>query len=185
MRMPARDVQGAAAGVTARRGAACGTLPRMSLVRAVNLGALGGLVATAAMSVVMLAAREGGLMGRLPPHEIASKTVARTGLSDDVDADGREAAGWAGHLAFGAIAGALFAGLRALLRPPGSGVVHGVLFALGVWLVSYQGWIPALRLLPPASRDHPERPAAMVAAHVVYGTVLGAIAGRGSRATET
>ena len=46
---------------------------------------------------------------------------------------------------------------------------------LSVWAVSYQGWVPALGILPKASEDRPARPAVMVAAHVVYGAVLGAL----------
>jgi hypothetical protein len=47
--------------------------------------------------------------------------------------------------------------------------------ALSVWALSYQGWVPALGILPPASRDQPGRQWTMVAAHVVYGVVLGAM----------
>jgi hypothetical protein len=50
-----------------------------------------------------------------------------------------------------------------------------VVTGLAVWAVSYQGWIPALGILPKASEDRPARPAVMVTAHVVYGAVLGAL----------
>ena len=55
------------------------------------------------------------------------------------------------------------------------GWLVGVVYGLGVWAVSYKGWIPALGILPPPERDQPGRPVIMVAAHVVYGLVLGAL----------
>jgi len=57
-----------------------------------------------------------------------------------------------------------------------------VLAASLVWFVSYQGWVPALGLLPPAHRDRPGRPATMLIAHWVYGATLGACLGRAGRA---
>ena len=44
---------------------------------------------------------------------------------------------------------------------------------LAIWAPAYQGWVPALDILPPATEDRPERAATMIAVHVVYGAVLG------------
>ena len=52
----------------------------------------------------------------------------------------------------------------------------GALYATGIWLVSYQGWVPALGIMPPASRDRRGRVATMLVAHWVYGAVLGVLA---------
>ena len=38
-----------------------------------------------------------------------------------------------------------------------------------MWLASYMGWIPAARILKPASGHPPRRNALMLAAHVVWG----------------
>lgn len=46
---------------------------------------------------------------------------------------------------------------------------------LAIWLVSYFGWIPALRTLAPPSEDRPGRAWTMFAAHVVYGATLSAL----------
>ncbi|MCU1692974.1 MAG: hypothetical protein JWM64_2065, partial [Frankiales bacterium] len=70
-------------------------------------------------------------------------------------------------LGFGAALGAVAAVL------PGRGPAQGVAVALAAYAASYQGWVPALGILPPATDDEPGRPAVMVAAHVVYGAVLG------------
>ena len=73
------------------------------------------------------------------------------------------------HVVFGAATG----GAYALLPRRGAPAVRGVLAALAVYVTSYQGWIPALGVLPPASRDRTARAAVMVLAHVVFGAVLG------------
>jgi hypothetical protein len=57
-------------------------------------------------------------------------------------------------------------------------VLQGVAFGSGVWLVSYMGWVPWLQIMPPAHEDRPGRPQTMLAAHWVYGGVLGALSGR-------
>jgi hypothetical protein len=141
-------------------------------------GAAGGLAATAAMTVVMVGARETGAMRELPPHEVANKAVDRTPAGRNVDASGRRALGWLLHLAFGGLVGAVYAVARRRLPVPGPPIVSGVAFALGVWAVSYLGWIPALRIMPPATDDEPGRPPAMILAHVVFGAVLGTIVER-------
>jgi hypothetical protein len=47
-------------------------------------------------------------------------------------------------------------------------------------VTSYQGWIPALGIMPPASEDRPDRPRVMLLAHLVYGAILGNIVARRS-----
>ena len=139
----------------------------MTAVSDLVRGAAAGAVATAAMSVVMLAFRRP--MGEQPPDAIATKAAHAVGASpNERQAD---AMAVVAHLGFGAGTGALYA-LGPRVGPP---VLRGVVTGLGVWAVSYQGWIPALGILPKASEDRPARPAVMVTAHVVYGAVLGAL----------
>lgn len=145
----------------------------MRVLRLATIGASCGLAATAVMSAIMFAAREGGLMSELPPHEIASRTVDRTPARDDAGPGQRRSLGWLTHFAFGAGIGALYAVLRNVVRTPGPAALHGAGFALAVWLVSYMGWVPALRLLPRADRDEPGRQPVMIAAHLVFGAVMG------------
>jgi hypothetical protein len=57
----------------------------------------------------------------------------------------------------------------------GSPAVRGVVTAMTVYAASYQRLIPALGILPRATEDQPGRPAVMVTAHIVYGTVLGVL----------
>ena len=59
-------------------------------------------------------------------------------------------------------------------------VVEGMLFGGLVWVASYFSWVPALRVMPPPTRDRPARSLTMLAAHLVFGAVLGRLA-RSSR----
>ncbi len=148
-----------------------GPLAPTALVR----GAAAGAVATAAMSALMLAAGRTGRMGRQPPEAI----VRQAGALAASEPRGRlaDALAVAAHLGFGAGTGAAYALLPRSRRP----VLRGVAVAQAVWAVSYAGWVPVLGALPPAHRDRPTRQAVMVAAHVVYGAVLGALDDRWRR----
>jgi hypothetical protein len=142
----------------------------MASVSAVIDGAVAGAIATVAMSGVMLLGERAGVVGELPPASVTRHALRAAG----VDRPSQAAAVLApiAHLGFGAVGGALYAMVRRV-APGVPGPPLGVLFGLAVWAVSYKGWIPALGILPPPEDDRPGRPAVMVAAHVVYGLVLG------------
>ncbi|MFB9888742.1 DUF6789 family protein [Planobispora takensis] len=131
-------------------------------------GGLGGLFATAAMSAVMVAGDRAGLMRDQPPKRI---TRAFMPGHRHRPKKGEGVLGALAHLGFGAASGALFGVLTGGRRPP---VPAGVAYALGIWLVSYQGWVPGLGILPPISRDRPGRVVVMGTGHVVYGAALAA-----------
>lgn len=135
-------------------------------------GAVQGAVATAAMSVPMVLAGRQGKVGRQPPEAI----VRRVGDLVGEEPHGRLAGvlGGAAHLAFGAGIGAV----QALLPDRGAGPARGLALSLSVYAASYQGWVPVLGALPPASRDREDRQAVMAGAHVVFGLVIGALDAR-------
>lgn len=141
--------------------------------RVAAIGAAAGLAATVPMSALMVGGREAGLMSELPPHEITSQTVDRTAGPETGDREERRTLGWVTHFAFGAASGAVYAILRRHLRTPGGPIFHGAAFALGVWAVSYLGWVPALRFLPPAHEDERARQPVMIVAHLVFGAIVG------------
>ena len=144
----------------------------MDAATAIVEGTAAGSVATVAMSAVMVAGDRAGLMGEQPPTAVATSALAGAGI--DRPSARASVLAPAAHLGFGAGAGVIFSFVRRLL-PPLPGWLVGVVYGLGVWAVSYKGWIPALGILPPPERDRPGRPAVMVAAHVVYGLVLGSL----------
>lgn len=148
------------------------------VIGAVVHGLVVGVAATVVMSAVMVASQRAGLMGKLPPARVVERGAEAAGASPEkhqVDL----LAGVA-HIAFGTAAGVGFGVLASWLRPPAPEAV-AIPWALAIWLVSYFGWIPALRILPAPHEDRPGRAASMLAAHVMYGVALGAfwrIAGR-------
>lgn len=133
-------------------------------------GAVSGLVATGAMSAVMLALRR--QMGTQPPDAIATDAARAAGFTP-TESEVNVMASIA-HAGFGAVSGAAYA----LLPRYGPAPLRGVLVALGIWAAAYQGVVPALGILPQASRDKPGRPAVMIAAHLVFGAVLGSVEDR-------
>lgn len=146
-------------------------------VRAMRDGAIGGALGTVGMSALMLAAGEIGLIGEQPPDTIAGAALDAAGIHMR-DEESQDALATLLHFGFGIGCGALFGVLhrRVPLRLPAA--LHGMLFASLVWATSYQGWVPGLGIMPPASRDHPARPRVMIVAHLIYGALLGSIVGR-------
>lgn len=127
-------------------------------------GGAAGLVATAAMSGFMIAAERLEVLRGQPPRMIVDRLAP--GLGEGT----ADAAALVSHGAYGALAGALYAllgGRRRGMRLSGAG--YGVL----IWIGGYEGWVPALGVLPPAHRDRRSRAAVMLAAHVIYGSLLG------------
>ena len=132
--------------------------------------AASGAIASAAMSAVMIAGDRVGLLGEPPPTTVSKAALRQAGMEHPSDAAGRIAP--LAHLWFGAQGGLAFGVIRRLM-PGVPGGILGVIFGIGVYGVSYKGWIPALGILPPPEDDRPGRPAVMIAAHVVYGLALG------------
>jgi hypothetical protein len=132
--------------------------------------AANGAIATVAMSAVMIAGDRAGLLGEPPPTTVTRAALREAGVERPSDAAGLMAP--LAHLWFGAQGGVVFGVIRRLL-PGVPGAILGVSFGLGVYGVSYKGWIPSLGILPPPEDDRPGRPAVMIAAHVVYGLALG------------
>ena len=146
-------------------------------------GALAGLLATAPMTAVMLILHRllpGYERYPVEPYRVTTRVARRVGLSRLLDdkAD-RVAATTAAHFGYGAAAGALFPPLAARLPLPA--VLAGTLYGLAVWGTSYLGLLPALGLLSPATRHPRRRNALMIAAHLVWGAVLGLLAARRPR----
>lgn len=139
-----------------------------TVARRVGRGALAGAAATGAMSAVMVLPTATGRVSRPAPEVITDAALkAVGGASEGVE----KAATVAAHFAFGTVNGALFS----LVAPhlPGRDVAKGVLFGIALLTASYQGWVPKAGFLPPLDKQQPYRLASLVAAHLVYGSVLG------------
>lgn len=146
-------------------------------VKAILDGALGGALGTAGMSALMLAAGKAGLMGEQPPDKIAGAALDALGVHEP-DERAQDAMATALHFAFGTGSGVLFGVLHRRLPFRVPGALHGMLFAAIIWAANYQGWIPGLDIMPPASEDRPDRPRVMLLVHLVYGAILGIVVAR-------
>lgn len=147
-------------------------------------GALAGCIATAPMTAVMEALFRWLPRGNkypLPPSEITTKVARDTGLHENVDHETHLFVTLVNHFAYGAAAGAIYGPLAPAVPLPAA--LRGIAWGLIVWLVSYLGLLPALGILRPATEHPPARNLLMIAAHGVWGAVLGVLADRWARRT--
>ncbi len=151
----------------------------MKVVATLLAGALAGALSTVAMSAVMLGAKRAGATGELPPERITRRAIDAVPV-EPLDDHTEDAIAAVAHFSFGAGAGALFGLLTTrTVAARGSLAIaafSGMLYATGIWLVSYQGWVPALGIMPAASGDRRGRVVTMLGAHWVYGAALGILA---------
>ena len=132
-------------------------------------GAVWGSAATAVMSLVFAAGQLGGALDRWPPRLIVDTVLER------LPVEARGPAAGVGHIGYGAAAGAAYSATIPRRR---RGAGTGVLFGLLIWAASYEGWVPAMGVLPLAHRDRRARAVTVLLAHLVYGATLGAVARR-------
>ena len=140
-------------------------------------GAAAGLVATIPMTLFMRSAWKRlpeNEQYALPPRQI-TRNVVRPRRFFRMSPEKQTAFTLLLHFFFGALAGSAYGmveeeiPLQSSVKEPLAGIV--------VWVGSYLGWIPALGILPPAT-EHPwHRNVMMIAAHLVWGEVLGLLTG--------
>jgi hypothetical protein len=152
------------------------TIPMTAAFR----GAAWGLLATVPMSIAMLLGQRLGWIEEQPPEALTEEALARAHALEGMSETTVDGLAVASHLGFGAAAGALF-GLVHARAPRVPAIPLGVAWGLGIWAASYRGWIPALGMLPRDQRRGRPGTSVMVAAHVVYGIALGAMAIRRRR----
>ena len=140
-------------------------------------GALAGFAATVPMSAVMW-----GLHRRLPfweryplpPRQITEEITERAGVRHHLNEEARQGITATSHFAYGAAAGALYALVAEKIKEPP--IAKGIVFGLGMWTISYLGWLPSVRILPSATEQPPRRNGLMILAHIVWGATLGILA---------
>ena len=146
------------------------------MFKRVLIGALAGAVATVPQRATVWALRTAGVYRRRAAPEVVAEGITNATVgTEKVPQEWWKPVMLAEHFGFGAAAGALFGLLTAIIRPT---TVAGLLAGLAVWKASYDGWIPALRIMPPPEEDEQGRQVAMVLAHVAYVLALGAIVDR-------
>ncbi len=152
-----------------------------TIARGAGAGALGTLLMTPDQ-LLGLEPRSHRDRARWMPRKVFSGLARRLGFAHKTAGDERTALASGAHLAYGAAFGALYALWR---RKRGGSVPSGLAFGLAVWAANYAGVLPAARIVPPPDEEDPRQTARLVAAHVVYGTVLGLATGRGEASDLT
>jgi len=132
--------------------------------------ALGGVAATAAMTVVILVGREAGLLNEPPPKQITARAARKVGLAPHKSPPAFKVAWVVAHFGYGTSFGVIYALLwrRFISRSRVGALAYGIV----LWAVSYFGVMPMTGLFPPPQHDSASREEVMVAAHLVYGLSL-------------
>jgi len=138
-------------------------------------GAIAGTAATVPMTALMVYLHRQippGERRMLPPKQVAGKMASEAGAEGLVDReDELLAATGVTHFSYGAAMGAVYAAVAPHLDVPAE--AKGTAFGLGLWAGSYLGWLPAAGIRAPATRRPASENGMMIAAHIVYGAVLG------------
>ncbi|MEO5885676.1 MAG: hypothetical protein ABIQ58_09210 [Candidatus Limnocylindrales bacterium] len=143
----------------------------MELLHSAAAGAVSGIAATLAMSLLMLPAQWLGLLGTQPPRRIADRIVDVAGLGGHVSDAERRRGTTVVHLAIGAVGGAGFGLGRVLTRRRGRAPLVGLGFGSALWGCNYVVAAPWLDLFPPPWEDRPGRPPVMLTANALYGVL--------------
>ena len=128
------------------------------------LGALAGVVGTAAMTAAMRALHrrlEPAERYPLPPREIVERVLPKRASEQT-----RRTSTIASHFGYGAGMGAVFA-----LAPVDKGTLTGAAYGVLVWAGSYLGWIPSTNILMNATQHPLRRNLLMSGVHLVWGAV--------------
>jgi uncharacterized membrane protein YagU involved in acid resistance len=142
-------------------------------------GVVAGLVATVPMTAVMLALHRRLPLGEqypLPPQEITAEMAEKAGLDEHVGEPEHGVATTLTHFGYGAATGGIYGALIDGVDAPPAAL--GAAYGVAVWVASYLGLLPALRILRPAMEHPARRNALMIAAHLVWGVTLGILADR-------
>jgi hypothetical protein len=141
------------------------------MFKRILVGAVAGAAATGPQSLVVWGLARAGVYHQPPPPEQVAEAVAEPVVDiNKLPDEWQLPVKLAQHVAFGAGCGAAFGLVTGIVRPT---TVAGVLAGLGIWKASYDGWIPALGIMPPPQQDERGRALSMVLAHIVYGLALG------------
>lgn len=138
-------------------------------------GAIAGMDAAAAMSILRLAARRAGWIEEAAPHAVEQWAVQRTGAPPGPAAPDQRVLGELLHLGVGFVAGAAYGALTRPARTPA--MAGGLAFGLAVWALSFGLLNPLLGIARPPWRARPVENVLNILSHLLFGGVTTLIAG--------
>lgn len=144
---------------------------------AILKGALAGFVATLPMTIFMLATQRflpKRQQYELPPEMITKDLAHKAHIRHRINKQLILGATTASHFGYGAAMGAAYGPLQKLVPLPMT--AQGVLYGLLVWAASYLGLLPLLGISASGHKEPVRRNLMMIAAHIIWGASLGAMA---------
>jgi uncharacterized membrane protein YagU involved in acid resistance len=108
----------------------------------------------------------------LPPEIIIQDLTQRAHIRQHMNKVQILGATLVSHFGYGAVMGTLYSMLVRKIALPAA--VKGALFGLGVWAASYLGLLPLLGMAEAGQKEPGRRNLLMIAAHVIWGSAMGA-----------
>ena len=148
--------------------------PSLTVPERLLTGAIGGAIATGAMTAVMAT-----LYRTLPrneryplqPSQMVMSLARMMGISEEKTSAPHVATTLALHFGYGAAAGVGYTFTTSASPIPGP--VKGLSFGLGLWALGYFGWAPSLRVLRPMTEFPLRRALLLLTSHLVWGATMG------------
>ncbi len=151
---------------------------RAGVLARAGLGAAGGLVGTLALQALMAAGKKYIPQASPPMRQEPGEFMveqAEAALPEGVAEKIPEAAEMAAATGLGLGYGVAFGALYAAVCPRGgNALLGGAALGLGCWAAGYLGWLPALGLTPPLTRQSAPQVAGPVVDHLAYGVATAA-----------
>ena len=136
-------------------------------------GAIGGVVAGAITSAVMLLGHETGLLKKSLSHDAQDWLDRTFHTRDRFGNDGTEAVEQVTHYAASAGLGMTYAGFRRFIPLPG--VLAGAAFGAGVYAVGVAGVLPELGVTKGERHAEPGQATERLLTHLAFGAILGLV----------
>lgn len=147
--------------------------PKQKLLRNASQGGLAGLIATAPMTLVMVAIQKSlpcDEQYALPPRQITREIAQTAKVPGALRQPQEEPLVWAAHYSFGALMGALY-GVKTG-NQAGDSLARGMAYGFAVWAANYLALLPATNMRASATKEPRGRNVMMIASHLAWGASL-------------
>ena len=136
-------------------------------------GAVAGAAGTAVMTLMMKQVAPRVVPAEMRPDEFPPRKVVewaeeQTGHPNALAESQEKKAAMGAHFTYGSSSGAVYG----LLREQMDGIpapLAGMLFGVGLWALSFEGWMPALGVQEATTEKPPKKWPMPIMGHLVYG----------------